>query len=71
MGQSLGVHAYTAVYPGSEPETIILDVARSANMDLIILGTSIRAGSDRLYLGSRVERILHQAPCPVIIVNSE
>jgi nucleotide-binding universal stress UspA family protein len=39
-------------------------------MDLIILGTNIRAGTERLYMGSRVERILNQAHCPVIVVNS-
>ncbi len=70
MGQSLGIPTYTAVQPGPDPETVIFDVAHNAHMDLIVLGTSVRAGSERLYLGSRVERILHHAPCPVIIVNA-
>jgi Kef-type K+ transport system membrane component KefB/nucleotide-binding universal stress UspA family protein len=70
MGHSLGVRTYTAVQPGPDPETVIFEVARDSQIDLIVLGTSVRAGSDRLYLGSRVERILHLAPCPVMIVNS-
>lgn len=70
MGLSLGVQTYTAVHPGPDPESVILEVAENANIDLIILGTNVRAGSERLYLGSRVERILNEAPCPVIIVNS-
>jgi nucleotide-binding universal stress UspA family protein len=70
MGQSLGVRTYTAVHPGASPEEVILETARSAYMDLIILGTNIRAGSERLYLGSRVERLIRQATCPVIVVNS-
>jgi nucleotide-binding universal stress UspA family protein len=70
MGQSLGVRTYTAVHPGSNPEEVILDAAKSAHMDLIILGTNIRAGTERLYMGSRVERLLNQAHCPVIVVNS-
>ncbi len=70
MGQSLGVRTYTAVHPGTNPEDVILDSAKSAYMDLIILGTNIRAGTERLYMGSRVERILNQSHCPVIVVNS-
>lgn len=70
MGQSLGVRTYTAVHPGASPEEVILETAQSAYMDLIILGTNIRAGSERLYLGSRVERLIRQATCPVIVVNS-
>lgn len=71
MGHSLGVRTYTAVQPGPDPETVIFDIARESDIDLIMLGTSVRAGSDRLYLGSRVERILRYAPCPVIVVNSD
>jgi Kef-type K+ transport system membrane component KefB/nucleotide-binding universal stress UspA family protein len=70
MGHSLGVRTYTAVQPGPDPESVILEVARESQIDLIVLGTNVRAGSERLYLGSRVERILHNAPCPVIVVNS-
>lgn len=71
MGHSLGVRTYTAVQPGADPETVIFEVARESEIDLIMLGTSVRAGSDRLYLGARVERILRYAPCPVIVVNSD
>lgn len=70
MGRSLGVRTYTLVQPGESPEQVILDVARETQADLIVLGTNIRAGSDRLYLGARVERILYRAPCPVIVVNT-
>lgn len=70
MGLSLGVQTFTAVHPGPDPESVILEVAENTNIDLIILGTNVRAGSDRLYLGSRVERILKRAKCPVIVVNS-
>ncbi len=65
-----GVTAHAEVQVGAEPETVILSMAKERRMDLIILGTSISAGSDRLYLGPRVERILNNAPCPVIVVNS-
>lgn len=70
MGAFQGVSALTEVQVAVEPESLILDTARAREMDLIIVGTNISAGSDRLYLGPRVERILNNAPCPVIVVNS-
>lgn len=70
LGALQGVDSTAQVLVGSAPETVILEAARQRNIDLIILGTGIRAGSDRLYLGPRVERILSNAPCPVIVVNS-
>jgi K+:H+ antiporter len=70
IGESLGVLTATDVRVGSDPETVILDVSNKERVDLIILGTDLRSGSDRLFLGPRVERILAYAPCPVIVINS-
>jgi hypothetical protein len=33
------------------------------------VGTNVRVGSSRLFLGPRVERLLINAPCPVIVLN--
>lgn len=71
MGQLLGIETSARVEVGAETENVILEVATQTDADLIILGTSVRPGSDRLYLGPKVERILSAAPCPVIIVNSQ
>jgi nucleotide-binding universal stress UspA family protein len=70
LGQLGGVQATAEVRPGREPEKVILTTAREWQADLIVLGTSISVGSDRLYLGPRVERILANAPCPVVVVNA-
>ena len=70
LGQVQGVQTSTDIQTGTDPETIILDMAREHNIDLIILGTDVRPGSARLFLGPRVERILKHAPCPVIVFNS-
>jgi len=70
LGQIRGTQTNADIQIGTDPETIILDVAREQNMDLIILGTDVRPGSARLFLGPRVERILKNAPCPVIVFNS-
>lgn len=70
LGQMRGIQTAVDVQVGVDPETLILEVARQQNMDLIILGTDVRPGSSRLFLGPGVERILKNAPCPVIVFNS-
>jgi nucleotide-binding universal stress UspA family protein len=70
LGEALGVKTLVDVRVGTDPETVILDSAEKKNVDLIILGTDLRAGSDKLFFGPRVERILNNAPCPVLVVNS-
>jgi nucleotide-binding universal stress UspA family protein len=70
LGTTQGVPVMAEVEIGVEPEAVILETARLRDVDLIILGTNIGVGSDRLYLGPRVERILSNAPCPVIVINA-
>ncbi|HEX3035746.1 MAG TPA: universal stress protein [Thermodesulfobacteriota bacterium] len=70
LGELHGVLTMTDVRTGPDPETVILEVAEKERIDLVILGTNIRAGSDRLFLGPGVERILENAPCPVIVINT-
>jgi Kef-type K+ transport system membrane component KefB len=70
LGTLRGVTALAEVQVGTEPESVILETARVRHMDLIILGTNIGVGADRLYLGPRVERIVSNAPCPVIVINT-
>ena len=50
-------------------ETGILEAIEATGADLLILGTSVRAGSTRLHLGPRVEFLARNAPCPVVIIN--
>ena len=65
-----GVKAMSEVTIGADPETVILSAASKEKVDLIILGTDVLPVSDRLFLGPRVERILNNALCPVIVLNS-
>lgn len=71
LGESLNVNTFTEIEIGEEPDSVILKMAQENDFDLIILGTDVRPGSDKLYLGPRVERILNNSSCPVIIVNSQ
>lgn len=59
----------TRIVEAPDVETGILDQAIAEDADLIVIGTSVRAGTARLHLGPRVEHIARYSPCPVVIVN--
>ncbi len=69
-GVGLGVATATMVEMGPEVAETIVTAARQLGADLIVLGTSARTGTQRLYLGPRVERVLTDSPCPVAVFNS-
>ncbi|MDR9452269.1 MAG: universal stress protein, partial [Acidimicrobiia bacterium] len=52
-GIELGVATATMVETGPEVEEAILQAARQIGADLVVLGTSARTGTRRLYLGPR------------------
>jgi nucleotide-binding universal stress UspA family protein len=66
----LGVVASTMIEMGPTVDQAILSAASQFGADLIVLGTSARAGTTRLYLGSRVEQILVGSVCPVVVLNT-
>jgi Kef-type K+ transport system membrane component KefB len=70
MGEMQGINTAGAVRRDNDIAHGILEIAREERADLIVLGTNVRAGSQRLYLGPKVERVLNNSPCPVMIVNS-
>ena len=47
----------------------ILSVAARMRADVIVTGTHGRRGYDRMMLGSVAERVMRNAPCPVLVVN--
>jgi len=71
LGQSLSVNTFSDVEVGTDAETVILEIAKEKKFDLIVMGTDIRPGSEKLYIGPRVERVLNNAPCPVLVINSQ
>ncbi|MBE0538078.1 MAG: cation:proton antiporter [Ignavibacterium sp.] len=70
IGESLSVNTHTRVEIGLNPEVVIIDIAKKDNFDLVIIGSDVRPGSDKLFLGPRVEKILLSSDRPVIVVNS-
>lgn len=68
MGLQLGAKVATEVSMEGTTVSNLVNRARN-NVDLIILGTQVRAGSSRLSLGSKVARLVTEAPCSVIVFN--
>jgi nucleotide-binding universal stress UspA family protein len=52
-----------------EPATEIVQYARDAGIDLIVMGTHGRTGLERLLMGSVAEKVMREAPCSVLVVK--
>ncbi|MEP0862529.1 MAG: cation:proton antiporter [Ignavibacterium sp.] len=71
IGESFQIKTFTRIEVGENPEDVILRAANEYQFDLVVLGTEIKPGTDKLYLGPRVERILNNCSCPVAVFNSQ
>lgn len=67
--QRKGLTVDTRVEEGDRAGAIV-DVARAAQADLIVMTTHGRTGVSRWVIGSVTERVLHDAPCPVLAVRA-
>ena len=65
---AVSAQIYTEMIEGNPAETII-EVARSRNSDLIIMGARGLGKLAGLTLGSTSQKVLTLAPCPVLIVR--
>ncbi len=61
--------ATTTVIEKGDPVTSILGRARQEGADLIVMASHSRAAVPRFFLGSVTDRVLRQAPCPVLVVR--
>ena len=67
--RGLGVVADGNIMEGQPDETII-KAANDVAADLIVMGSHGRTGLAKVLLGSVAERVIGQAWCPVLVVNS-
>jgi universal stress protein A len=51
------------------PHAEIVEFAREAGIDLIVMGTHGRGGLSHMLLGSVTEKVIRTAPCPVLTVR--
>jgi nucleotide-binding universal stress UspA family protein len=56
------------VRPGETPDQII-EVARSSGAELIVMGTRGMSEFKSLLLGGVANKVVHLAPCPVLLVR--
>jgi nucleotide-binding universal stress UspA family protein len=63
------IRADTIVRTSNAPAFAIVDFAKNANIDLIVMGTHGRGGMAHLLMGSVAERVVRTAPCPVLTVR--
>jgi Kef-type K+ transport system membrane component KefB len=64
-----GARTQTLIVAGTRPDHAISSVAREHAVDMIVLGSGLRASSTRAFFGHRIEQILAAAQCPVAIVS--
>lgn len=55
---------------GPEPGDEIVNVAREIDAELIVIGLRRRTPVGKLLLGSNAQRVLLEAPCPVLAVKA-
>ena len=70
LGRKMGAEVLTNVSLEDRPGRDIIAQAVENNVDLIILSTKIHQTSRRAFFGHRVEQIVKDAPCPVVVLSS-
>jgi nucleotide-binding universal stress UspA family protein len=68
LTQKAGVKASSLLAIGHPFEQII-NLAKSLEMDLIVMGTYGRRTTERILIGSVAERVIEYASCPVVVVK--
>jgi nucleotide-binding universal stress UspA family protein len=70
--RAAGVEVSTALRDpkGGRVADAIVEEAREAHCNLIVIGTHGRRGLDRTLMGSDSERVLRQSPVPVLLVRA-
>lgn len=63
-----GLKIVTRVELG-DPVDTLCEVAKSSNADLIVVGARGHNAAQRFLLGSVSDRVVHHAPCPVLVVR--
>jgi nucleotide-binding universal stress UspA family protein len=70
LADSHGIKSRGFVRDSAEPYDVINEIAEKEQVGLIVMGSHGRTGLKRFLMGSTVERVIAQAPCPVLVVKS-
>lgn len=69
VARNLGAQRVSTILTNGEPGHAILEIARDQKVDTIVVGTRGRSEAQALLLGSVSHRIVHTAPCTVVIAR--
>lgn len=64
-------HEVRQLVRGNEPAEDLIAVAQEENAEFIVIGLRRRSPVGKLILGSNAQRILLDAPCPVLAVKAD
>jgi len=64
-----GISAKAVTRASFAADQEIVNLARENDVDLIVMGTHGRKGVAHLLIGSTAERVVRNAPCPVLVVR--
>ena len=68
LAESEGVTSSSMLVKGRPFEQIV-NLAKSFNIDLLVMGTYGHQGADRILMGRVAERVIEYSPCPVLVVK--
>lgn len=54
-----------------EPYVVITEVAKKESFDLIVMGSRGFSKIKRFFVGSVTQRVISEAPCPVLVIRSD
>jgi ubiquinone biosynthesis protein len=68
--EPFGERARPLVRRGEDPARVIVDAARDELADVLVVGSVGMQGRKEFLLGNVPNRVSHNAPCTVVIVNT-
>ncbi len=68
--EGFGERARPVVRRGEDPALAIVDAARDEEADVLVVGSVGMQGRKEFLLGNVPNRVSHNAPCTVVIVNT-
>ena len=64
-------HDIRQLVRGFEPAEDLISIAEASNAELLVIGLRRRSPVGKLILGSNAQRVLLDAPCPVLAVKAQ
>ena len=68
LAEKEGVKSTSMLVKGTPFEQIV-NITKSFDIDLVVMGTYGRRGPERILIGSVAERVIEYAPCPVLVIK--